>query len=93
MRPWVRKLVIAGAILGVFVLILGLTVYNFGTMMPPSAEAEASYAKLQANGVMPELEKRFGVSIPGCVCHSDNPVITMQHSNRRLSECKQCHGR
>lgn len=91
-RPWWRKALIALGILVAFVLALAGVAYGFGSMMPPSAETEAAYEALRANGAAPEIERQFHVPIPGCVCHSDNPVITMQHSNRRIRDCMECHG-
>jgi hypothetical protein len=82
---------------GVFVALavvffLGATVYRFGSMWTPSADASATYAVLEARGDAAALESRFHIPIPGCVCHSDDPVTTMEHANRRIGECMDCHG-
>jgi len=66
--------------------------YRFGSMWVPSAETRAAYDQAFAAGQAPAIDKQFHIPIPGCVCHSDNPVVTMQHSNRRVSECMGCHG-
>ena len=82
---------------GVFVafavlFFVGATLFRFGSMWVPSDETRAAYAALEARGEAPTLEGRFHIPIPGCVCHSDDPVLTMQHSTRRVSECMSCHG-
>lgn len=89
-----RKKVLIGA--GVAVLVLAAmagVVYLFGGMQPPSAEARAAYAAEVAAGRRPAIEARFTIPIPGCVCHADDPVLQMQHSVRRMSECGGCHSR
>ena len=71
----------------------GVMLYEFGSMWVPSAETRASYDALVASGQVPdEVVRQFHIPIPGCVCHSDDPVLTMQHSTRRISQCMGCHG-
>jgi len=82
--------------LGVTVLVLAAlaaALYRFGGMWPPSGEARAAYAVEVAAGRQPAVEGRFTIPIPGCVCHSDDPVLQMQHSVRRIEECRGCHSR
>jgi hypothetical protein len=91
-RPWWRR-ALQGLAIAVFVLVvLGALLYNFGGMMPPSAKAKAQYGQLQALGAVAPVENRFHIPIPGCVCHSDNPVLQVEHSKRSLNQCMSCHG-
>jgi len=77
-------------LLGLF--FLGSMAFAFGSMWVPSAENRAAYEQLRASGQAPDYDRQFHIPIPGCVCHSDNPVTVMQHSNRRISQCMGCHG-
>ena len=89
-----RKRILMGAViaLGVLLVLAGL-LYEFGGMWPPSDAAKAAYATMVARGEQPAIESRFTIPIPGCVCHTDDPVLQMQHAGRRVSECQGCHGR
>jgi hypothetical protein len=31
------------------------------------------------------------IPIPGCKCHSDDPVVVEEHSRYSLSDCAECH--
>jgi hypothetical protein len=73
--------------------VTGVLLYSFGGMWPASDASKAAYAAEVAAGRQPAIEARFTIPIPGCVCHSDDPVLQIQHSNRRMSECRGCHGR
>ncbi len=74
-------------------LVLGGALGAFGSEQTPSPKAQASYAVLVADGREPAVTPRFHLPVPGCVCHSPDPVLQMQHSTRRLSECGSCHSR
>lgn len=87
-----RVLIGVGILLGVLVVLAGL-LYGFGGMWPPSEATRAAYAAMVARGEQPAIESRFTIPIPGCVCHTDDPVLQMQHAGRRMSECKGCHSR
>jgi hypothetical protein len=76
----------------VVLLAAAALLYAFGGMWPPSAEARAAYAAEVAAGRQPAVQGRFTIPVPGCVCHSDDPVLQTQHSTRRISECSGCHG-
>lgn len=78
------------ALLGIF--FLGSMAFAFGSMWVPSADTRAAYEQLRVAGQAPEYDRQFHIPIPGCVCHSDNPVTVMQHSNRRINQCNGCHG-
>jgi hypothetical protein len=89
-----RKRVLVG--LGVTVTVLAIlagALYLFGGMQPPSAEVRAAYAAEVAAGRQPAIAARFTIPVPGCVCHTDDPVLQVQHSVRRMSECSGCHSR
>ena len=88
------KRVAFGAFVAFAVLLFaGATLYRFGSMWVPSAETRVQYDQLVASGqVQDEVVRQFHIPVPGCVCHSDDPVLTMQHSTRRVSQCMGCHG-
>lgn len=83
-----------GVLVVLAVLVVAAAVlYNFGSMWTPSAETKAAYAELAEQGAVPhEVDAQFHIPIPGCTCHSDDPVVVMQHSTRRINECSSCHG-
>lgn len=87
-----RVLAIAGIVASVFSL-TAAALFFFGGMMPPTAPARTEYAAEVAAGRQPAVEARFTIPIPGCVCHSDDPVLQVQHSNLRIRECGGCHKR
>jgi hypothetical protein len=87
-----RALIVAGIVAGTLAVV-GALLYSFGTMQPPSAAVRAAYDTEVAAGRAPGVEARFGIPVPGCVCHADDPVLQVQHSTRRISECFTCHVR
>ena len=72
---------------------LAALIYSFGTMASPSPEVIAAYDEAVATGQAPPVEARFHIPIPGCVCHSGDPALAMQHSTRYIRECSGCHSR
>ena len=95
-RPlWLRILrgfgITVGALLLV-VAVLGVLLYNCGGMsgsaVPGTLEA---YNRMVASGQAPAIRARFVIPIPGCLCHSKDPVLTAQHTRRHMNECAQCH--
>lgn len=34
----------------------------------------------------------LATSIPGCVCHSDDPALVEEHASYRMNQCFGCHG-
>lgn len=89
------KRVVTGV--GVTLLVLGViaaVLYSFGSMWTPSADVRRSYAAGVAAGRLPPIEGQFHIPIPGCVCHSPDPVLQMQHESRRIKDCRSpgCHG-
>jgi hypothetical protein len=65
--------------------------YAFGGPWVPTREQAVSYDQLVRAGLAPAMERRLVLPIPGCVCHSDDPVKVVQHSNLRIRECASCH--
>lgn len=90
---WLKRIAIAFGVVIVALVVLGFMLYNFGGMWLPRPELKAQYAQLVANGTQPAVQGRFTIPIPGCVCHSNDPVLTMQHTTRHINECSQCHNR
>ncbi|HEY3317731.1 MAG TPA: hypothetical protein VGK50_04850 [Coriobacteriia bacterium] len=79
------------ALLGLLV-VLALGAYQFGSMEPPSAEVRARYDALVAAGKAPPAPNGFHVPIPGCRCHSSDPVLQVQHATIPIRQCSSCHG-
>lgn len=77
----------------VVLVVLGVLLYNFGSMERPSRTVKAQYEAMLAAGVAPKVERGFSIPIPGCKCHSDDPVLQMQHANRHIKDCSGCHSR
>jgi hypothetical protein len=90
-RRIVRRVLtwIAG-IIGALVL-TGLVLYTFGGPGGVTREVRTRYEELRAAGQAPEIEDRFVIPVPGCRCHSSDPVSIVQHSERRIRECFSCH--
>ncbi len=76
----------------VFLVFAAFMLYNFGGMWGSVyPELGPQYEQLVASGQAPALRKRFVIPIPGCQCHSTDPVLTAQHSKRHMNECGKCH--
>lgn len=88
-----RRVLIGIAIVLGVIVVAGAALYSFGTMMPPSTEARSAYDAEVAAGQMPAVGARFGIPVPGCVCHSDDPLLQIPHSTRYIRECRNCHSR
>jgi len=73
------------------IMILGIVLYLFGGMWLRTPEMRTAYDELVLTGQQPTLEAAFVVPIPGCVCHSDDPVTQAQHSRRHIRDCMTCH--
>lgn len=73
---------------------LGATAYGFGSMEIPSAEMRAQYDALVASGKVAAVKPAgFHIPIPGCRCHSSDPVVTIEHEGYRIRDCASCHSR
>jgi hypothetical protein len=76
----------------VFLVFAAVMLYNFGGMSGSVyPELGPQYQQLVASGQAPALRKRFVLPIPGCQCHSTDPVLTAQHTSRHMNECGKCH--
>lgn len=40
----------------------------------------------------PDPLSPLATSIPGCVCHSDDPALVEEHASYRMNQCFGCHG-
>ena len=87
LRDFGRGFVITIAVIA---LVAGL-LYAFGGMWPPSSGIRAEHDALVAAGEAEAIQWRFTIPVPGCVCHSDDPVLSMEHASRRIRECNGCH--
>jgi len=92
MKRWLKRIGIGIAALTAVVVVGGVLLYNFGGMsgsvypdMKPRFEA------MVAAGQAQPVQARFVIPIPGCQCHSTDPVLTAQHSRRHMNECGKCH--
>jgi hypothetical protein len=74
-----------------FLVLVALTLYAFGGPGGATEAVRAEYEGLRAAGIAPEIEDRFVIPIPGCRCHSSDAVSIVQHSERRIRECFDCH--
>lgn len=88
---WLKRIAIGFAALVLGFVLMAVALYNFGGMWLPDPALKAQYASLVASGQQPPIQARFTIPIPGCVCHSKDPVQTMQHATRHINECSQCH--
>jgi hypothetical protein len=70
---------------------LGIVLYSVGGMWTRTPEMRSAYDTLVASGQQPPLERTFVVPIPGCVCHSNDPVSQAQHATYRIRDCFGCH--
>jgi len=95
-RPlWLRVLRGLGITLLVLVIVGvegGLLLYDFGGMSGSAVPGVlAQYDQMVAAGQAPAIQQRFVIPIPGCQCHSKDPVLTAQHTRRHMNECDKCH--
>ncbi|MDT8433753.1 MAG: hypothetical protein RQ731_03220 [Anaerosomatales bacterium] len=72
-------------------------------MAPPSASGAPGDAQAGDGGApfggdvvegevpVPDPQSPFAFQIPGCKCHSDDPVVVEEHANYRLNQCRGCH--
>jgi hypothetical protein len=92
---WVRVLKGLGITVVSLLAILivgGLLLYNYGGMSGSAVPGVLEkYDQYVASGQAPAIQKRFVIPIPGCQCHSEDPVLTAQHTRRHMNECGKCH--
>jgi hypothetical protein len=93
-RGWVKKAGITLLVLVGLLAVTGFVLYQYGSMEPPSAQMRAQYAALRTAGVAPAVQPAgFHVPIPGCKCHSTDPVQTLKHEGYTIRQCSSCHSR
>jgi len=90
------KRVVKRIFIGIGVTIVGLIVlaallYQFGGMWVRTPEMKAAYKDMVAAGTAEPVNYRFTIPIPGCTCHSDDPVLQAKHSVRHVKDCMKCH--
>jgi hypothetical protein len=94
-RPrWKRVVRRVGIGVGVTLLVLallGALTYSFGGMERPRPEFRTAYATLVSQGTAPPAQSRFTIPIPGCRCHSTDPVQQITQSTYRIRECRSGH--
>ena len=87
-----KRIVIGLGVTVVLVVAAGALLYEFGGMSGSVyPDMKPRYEQMVAAGQAAPIQARFVVPIPGCQCHSTAPVLTAQHSRRRMSECDKCH--
>ena len=91
---WAARVGLTLVVLALVLVVAGSFLYRFGTMETPAPAMQAAYAVLVASGGVAPIAPAVGlhVPIPGCTCHSPDPVLQMQHRYRTISECSRCHG-
>ena len=92
MRWWQKLLIGIGLAIGASVVLAAL-LYNFGGMGGSANDPamKQQYEQLVAAGRVEPVQKRFTNPIPGCTCHSDDPVQTEVHRYYHMRECMACH--
>lgn len=61
--------------------------------VPPMGEAALAGESQVTTGEVPPPDpgSPLAIEIPGCVCHSDDPVIVQEHASYRMNQCFGCH--
>jgi len=88
-----KRILVGVGVTLLLLVVVAAALYLFGGMQPPSLAVRSAYAAAVAAGRQPAVEARFTIPVPGCVCHTDDVALQMQHANRRMSECASCHDR
>lgn len=93
-RPLWKRLLIGFGITVVVLAVLAAALYFFGGMSGSANDPamKQQYEQLVASGQVQPVTQRLVIPIPGCTCHSQDPVLTEQHRNRRIRDCMGCHG-
>ena len=92
---WKRVLKRIAITVGVLILLLivgGFSLFEWGGMSGSVDPTMAPrFAAMVAAGQAQPITARFVIPIPGCTCHSHDPVQTALHRTYRMSECSRCH--
>lgn len=93
-RPWWMKVLIGLSVAVLTIVVAAVMLYNFGAMGSSANDPamKQAYEQMVAAGQTPPVQKRFVIRIPGCTCHSTDPVQTEVHRYYRMRECMSCHG-
>ena len=92
-----RTWVIVGITIAVLATAAGVAFAGAGAFAPARAEAPVEAISTQPSAPATEVapsafpNSPLHTSIPGCVCHSDNPKLVEEHAQYRMSECFGCH--
>jgi hypothetical protein len=90
-RTLKRVLAWVGVVLG-GLLLVALVLYGLGGPGGVTQDVRDQHAALVVAGKAPAVEDRFVIPIPGCTCHSDDPVLIVEHAERRMRDCfGTCH--
>lgn len=96
-RPWWQRILIGLGVTVVVLVVLGVAPWNFGGMGSSANDPSMrqQYRAMVAAGQTAPVKRRFVIPIPGCTCHSTDPVQTEVHRYYRMRECTSsgCHGR
>ena len=90
MPRWKKWLIGVAATIGALIVIVAL-LYAFGSMWVPTKAQSQAFDAMVAAGQAAPVKGQFHIPIPGCVCHSDDPVLVAEHRSRRIRECMTCH--
>jgi len=87
----VKRIVLGFAATVAVLALVAALLYSFGGMERPALEYRTAYDQLVAQGQATRVGGRFAVPIPGCRCHSSDPVAQVEHSTYRIKDCTRCH--
>jgi hypothetical protein len=94
-RPGWQKALLGLCIAAAVLAVLGALLYFLGGMGSSANDPamKREYERMVAAGQVQPVQRKFVIRIPGCVCHSTDPVETETHRYYRISECSQpgCH--
>lgn len=86
-----KKIALGFGVTLLVIAMLALVAYLFGGPTGPSEGVRTAYDDLVTQGLAEPVESHFVIPIPGCVCHSDDPALIVQHGERRIRDCSSCH--
>lgn len=87
----VKRIFVGLGVTVVGLIALAALLYQFGGMWVRTPEMKTAYADMVAAGTAEPIDYRFTIPIPGCKCHSNDPVLQAKHSVRHVKDCMKCH--
>ncbi len=87
----VKRIFIGLGVTIVVLIVLAALLYQFGGMWVRTPEMKTAFNDMVAAGTAEPVNYRFTIPIPGCTCHSDDPVLQAKHSVRHVKDCMKCH--